>query len=407
MYNEKGLRGYKKEGSMRIAIFGGSFDPIHTEHVRLAEFAIAELNLDKLLLMPAYAPPHKKGKTLSPDEDRLAMCRLATAHLDKVEVSDYEIAKKGVSYTYLTCKHFYELYKDEDVELFWLVGTDMLRDFPTWKNPQEILSYATLAVCGRNENGAWIEKEQERFVRLFEKKFVYLSYNGRDVSSTKIRVLAGAGMRLTQLVPPCIEEYIEDKGLYKIAFADKALSLQTPKRQAHSLRVAELAAKRATSLQIPEQTAIEAALLHDCGKNLEDNSPYLEGFALPTEWGQVPKEVAHQFIGAFLCEKYFKITDEEILNAVRYHTSGRPNMGTLEKLIFLADMLEPERHYDCVDTLRSLFWKDIDECLRVALLETLKFLQKKGGEVYPLTQAAYEFYAKNKNLGENYGRDYK
>ena len=376
---------------MRIAVFGGSFDPIHTEHVRLAEYAIAELGLDKLFLMPAYAPPHKKGKTLSPDGDRLEMCRLACAHLEKVEVSDYEIAKKGVSYTYLTCKHFKELYPQ--AELFWLVGTDMLRDFPTWKNPEEILSYATLAVCGRNESGEWIEGEQKKFSRLFGKRFAYLSYNGRDVSSTKIRVLAGAGMRLTNFVPPIVEEYIQEKGLYKIPFADKALSLESPKRQAHSLRVACLAAKRAVQLQIPERKAIEAALLHDCAKNLDKDSPYLEGFTLPTAWGQVPGEVAHQFAGAFVCERYFGITDEDVLNAVRYHTSGRPNMSALEKLIFLADMLEPERNYDCVDTLRTLFWKDIDECLMVALDETLKFLEKKESEVYPLTRMAYDFYA--------------
>ena len=377
---------------MRIAIFGGSFDPIHTEHVRLAEFAVAELGLDKLFIMPAYAPPHKKGKTLSPDEDRLEMCRLACAHLKEVEVSDYEISKKGVSYTYLTCKHFKEQYPQ--AELFWLVGTDMLRDFPTWKNPQEILSYATLAVCGRNESGEWIEKEQAEFIRLFHKKFVYLSYNGKDVSSTKIRVLAGAGMRLTDFTLPNVEVYIQEKGLYKIPFADKALALESPKRQAHSLRVAMLAAKRAVQLQIPEKKAIEAALLHDCGKNLDKDSPYLEGFSLPTAFGEVPKEVAHQFAGAFVCEKHFGIKDEDVLNAVRYHTSGRPNMSTLEKLIFLADMLEPERNYDCVEILRTLFWQDIDECLKVALFETLKFLEKKGGEVYPLTREAYHFYAK-------------
>nr|MBR6778110.1 nicotinate (nicotinamide) nucleotide adenylyltransferase [Clostridia bacterium] len=379
---------------MRIAVFGGSFDPIHTEHVKLVEWAIADLKLDKIFVMPAYAPPHKKGKTLSPDKDRLAMCRLALAHLDKAEVSDYEIAKGGVSYTYLTCKHFKESYPD--AEIFWLVGTDMLRDFPTWKNPQEILSYVTLAVCGRNESGEWIEKEQEEFFRLFGKRFAYLSYNGRDVSSTKVRILAGAGMRLTEFLPLSVEEYIYENGLYQIPIADKALALESPQRQAHSLRVAELAAKRAVKLQIPEKRAIEAALLHDCGKNLPKDSPYLEGFVLPTEWGEVPQEVVHQFAGAFLLEKRFGITDEEILNAVRYHTSGRPNMGTVEKLIFLADMLEAGRDYDCVEMLRALFWKDIDECLERALFETLKFLEKKGGEIYPLTQKAYEFYAKER-----------
>jgi nicotinate-nucleotide adenylyltransferase len=381
---------------MRIAIFGGSFDPVHSEHTRLAEFALAELALDKLFVMPAYAPPHKKGKVLSKNEDRLAICRLAFSHVDKVEVSDYEIAKEGVSYTYLTCEHFQSLYPD--AEIFWLVGTDMLRNFPLWKNPQRILSLVTLAVCGRNENEGWIEKEQVEFYRLFGKKLAYLSYNGKDISSTKIRVLAGAGMDITEFVPLSVASYIQEKGMYKIPFADQALSLENPKRRAHSIRVAEVAAKRAVQLQISERKAITAALLHDCAKNLPADSPYLQGFSLPTEWGEVPSEVAHQFSGAFVCEKYFGIEDAEILDAVRYHTSGRPNMGDLEKIIFLADMIEPAREYDCVEKIRELFWKDLDECLEYALYETLKFLEKKGGEVYPLTRMAYSFCAENKGL---------
>ena len=377
---------------MRIAIFGGSFDPVHTEHIQLVEFALAELALDMLFVMPAYAPPHKKGKVLSPDENRLEMCRRAFVHLGKVVVSDYEIAKGGVSYTYLTCKYFKEQYPD--AEIFWLVGTDMLRDFPNWKNPEEILSYVTLAVCGRNEQEAWIEKEQAHFHRLFGKNFVYLSYMGKDISSTKIRVLAGAGDSLDGLVTTPVAKYIEESGLYTIPRANEALALEQPKRRAHSLRVAELAAKRAVQLQISEKKAIEAALLHDCAKNLSNNSPYLEGFSLPTEWGEVPQEVAHQFAGAYVCERAFGVEDEEVLNAIRYHTSGRPNMCALEKLIFLADMLEVERNYDCVDILRDLFWKDIDVCLERALLETLKFLERKGDEVYPLTRLAYDYYAK-------------
>ena len=133
--------------------------------------------------------------------------------------------------------------------------------------------------------------------------------------------------------------------------------------------------------------------MHDCAKNLKEGSPYLKGFTLPTAWGEVPQEVAHQFSGAYVCENSFGITDEEVLNAIRYHTSARPNMGALEKLIFLADMLEVERNYDWVEMLRGLFWEDLDKCLERALFETLRFLEKKGGGVYPLTKMAYDFYA--------------
>lgn len=376
----------------RIAVFGGSFDPVHTEHVRVAEAAIESLSLDRLIVMPAFAPPHKPGKVLSPDADRLEMCRLAFTNVEKAEVSDYEISRGGTSYTYLTCRYFREKYPS--AEIFWLVGTDMLRDFPTWKNPQDILENVTLAVCARNEAVGWAQKEQADFYNRFGKNFAVVGYNGEPVSSTKIRVLAGAGMRLTGIVPETVASYIQEKKLYEITGAKEALALEKPARAAHSLRVAELAASRAVSLKISEGKAVTAALFHDCAKNLPADSPYLEGFFAPNNWGNVPQEVEHQFSGAYVAARSFGITDGEILDAIRFHTSARPDMSELGKLIFLADMLEAERSYEGVEELRALFWKgtSLDECLSEALRQTLLFLQKKGGEIYPLTRAAYAFY---------------
>ncbi len=378
---------------MRIAVFGGSFDPPHLEHIRLAEAAVKELRLDTLFVMPAHTPPHKPWKQLAKDECRLEMCRIAFSQVENVQISDYETAQGGTSYTYLTCRHFKTLYPD--AEIFWLVGTDMLRDFPTWKNPDEILSYVTLAVCGRNETQGWVEQEQEAFKKRFGKEFVWLQYNASAVSSTKIRVLAGAGMRLTPMTTENVEEFILENGLYAVENAKDALALEKQTRVRHSLRVAELAASRAYSLKIPERKAVEAALLHDCAKNLTADSPWLQGFIMPSEWGDVPAAVAHQFQGAYVAQK-LGAADEDVLNAVRYHTSARPNMSELEKLIFLADMLEEERAYEGVDELRRLFWKgdSLDECLEEALFQTLEFLKTKGGAIYALTQEAYEFYAK-------------
>ena len=87
----------------------------------------------------------------------------------------------------------------------------------------------------------------------------------------------------------------------------------------------------------------------------------------------MPSSVYHQFAGAYVAETHFGIKDEDILNAIRYHTSGRANMSELEKLIFLADMLEEERSYEGVETLRKLFWREqgLDECLEEALFQTL------------------------------------
>ena len=378
---------------MRIGIFGGSFDPVHAEHVNVAKGAVKSLKLNKLFVMPAFAPPHKKDKVLSSDQDRLAMCRLAFSNVKNTEVSDYEIARGGTSYTYLTCKDFHEKYPN--AQLFFLVGTDMLRDFPTWKNPDEILSYATLAVCARDEEKGWLKKEKESFRARFGKDFQTIEYEGEAVSSTMLRALAAAGEDLLSYTPNAVETYIREKGLYEIPFAKEALAREKNRRRAHSVRVALTAVSRASALKIPERKALTAALFHDCAKNIPADSPLLDGFAAPLG---VSDSVWHQYAGAYLAEKRYGVADEDVLNAIRYHTSGRPNMSALEKLIFLADMVEPSRDYDVVEKLRKLFYEDgtLDRCMETALKETLLHLEKKGSPVYGLTRAAYEFYKTEK-----------
>lgn len=379
---------------MRIGIFGGSFDPIHSEHFNLAKRAIDCLSLDKLIVMPAGAPPHKRGKILSPDEDRLAMCRLAFAALFKVEISDYEIKNEGVSYTYLTCEYFKAKYPS--AELFWLVGTDMLRDFPTWRYPERILVAAKLAVCARAENAGWLEEEKKKFYASFQTDFAVIDYNGKDVSSTSIRILAAAGEDITDLVGGEVARYIQEKALYKIEGAKQALALLKPERKAHSLRVAYMAAKRAPSLGINEKTAITAALFHDCAKYLPISHELLLGVESEVPCIEdVPAPVLHQFTGAYLAENVFDIKDENILNAIRYHTSGRAKMSALERLIFLADMLENERDFKGVDLLRQSFWDktdDLNQCMALALSQSLEYLQSKNAEIYQLTVEAEEYY---------------
>lgn len=377
---------------MRIGIFGGSFDPVHKEHVRLAESAVKELSLDRLYVMPAHTPPHKRGKTLSSDEDRFEMCRIAFAHIPGVQVSDYEMKKGGTSYTYLTCRHFAGEFPGAG--LFWLVGTDMLRDFPTWREPEDILKNAVLAVCARAEEKGWAEREQKAFSERFGKKFSVIGYEGKDVSSTRVRVLTAAGEKIAPYVGGEVADYIRDKGLYRIKNAPEALALEKPSRREHSIRVAFLAAERAPALHIDERKAVTAALFHDCAKNLPPDSPLLAGFVPPEG---VPGPVLHQYAGAYVAAR-LGVTDGEILDAIRYHTSGRPDMASLEKLIFLSDLLEAGRQFEGVDRLRALFWKEkesLDECMEVALSDTLSYLREKGGEVYPLTESAYLFL-KNK-----------
>ena len=388
---------------MRTGIFGGSFDPVHTEHVELVRAAIRTLSLDRVFVLPARIPPHKRGRVLSADFHRVAMLNKAFADVPQAVVDDYELRREGVSYSYLTCAHFAETYPQDT--LYFLVGTDMLRDFPTWKNPEEILKVCTLAVCDRAEKSAdWIEKERAAFFARFSKTFEVINYSAKSVSSTQARVLAAAGDDVSALCGGAVAEYIARNRLYEIQNAHAALENETPERREHSLRVGIAAAKKAAALHIDETSAVTAALFHDCAKTLPLTSTLLQGFAPPQGAPlPVPPAVLHQFTGAYVAERVFKINDGDILNAIRYHTSGRAGMSLLEQLVFLADMVEDGRTYPGAEELRSLFYAErgsLDFTMLAALKETLYLLEGRGKDIYPLTAQAYEYFRRLAENGE-------
>ena len=368
---------------MKIALFGGSFDPVHREHVNYVRAAIRTLSLDLVVVMPSRLAPHKRLGAQADGEARLQMCRLAFEHEPRVRVSDFELSQDGVSYSYLTCRAFAKYYPD--AERYFLVGADMLEDFFTWKQPEDILKHVTLVACGRGHEKA--EALRARFRSVFGKDFLSLDFSGEAVSSTDIRVSLAFGKK-----PEALDErvfaFIREKGLYAHPAIAPALALEKPERREHSFRVAQMACARARSLRIPEEKALLAAALHDCAKYVPLSSPLLEGFSCPEN---VPPPVLHQYTGAYLAERHFGIRDREVLDAIRYHTSGRAGMGELEKLVYLSDLLEAGREFPGVEMLRTLFWKDLDECLFESLRHEVEYLNSTGKEVYPLTQEAYDF----------------
>lgn len=368
---------------MRIAIFGGSFDPVHAEHLAFVRAAKEQLRLDKVIVMPSYIAPHKARGAIAGGEDRLQMCRIAFRGEKYAEVSDFELSRAETSYTYLTCRRFAREYPSD--ERFFLVGADMLENFFSWKNPDEILSLVTLAACGRGGEGT--EGMEERFRTVFGKPFTAVNFTGRAVSSTRLRVALAFGKSPAEIDGEVLS-YIREKGLYSHPAILPALALEKEERREHSLRVAYMAVERAKELGIPEEKALIASALHDCGKYVPLSSPLLEAFVPPDG---VPAPVLHQYTGAYLAEHEFGISDGEILDAIRYHTSGRENMTALGKLVFLADMLEEGRSFDGVGELRSAFRRDLDECFLLALSRQTEYLRAGGKPVYPLTERAYEW----------------
>lgn len=368
---------------MKVALFGGSFDPVHNEHVRLVRAAIAELGLDRAIVMPSFVAPHKRGGAEADGKDRLAMCRAAFSDLPQAEVSDEEIEAGGTSYSYLTCRRFAEQYPA--AERYFLLGADMLENFFFWKEPEDILKHVVLVACGRGERRT--EELREKFRARFGADFLSLRFCGKEVSSTDLRVALAFGKRPSEMDGRTLD-YIEEKGLYRRREAE-ALKLEKPERREHSYRVALYACRRAKSLDIPFEKALVAAMLHDCGKYVPLQSPLLSGFVPPAD---APPPVLHQFTGAYLAEHAFGVRDEEILNAVRYHTSGRKNMSALEKLIYLSDLLEEGRTFRGVEALRELFWRDLDACLARSLKEQVEYLKSTGMPLYPLTLQAEAWY---------------
>ena len=271
----------------------------------------------------------------------------------------------------------------------------MLEDFFTWKEPADILKNVTLVACGRGREGT--EALRARFRAAFGKDFLSLGFAGDAVSSTEIRVSLAFG-KDPEALDEGVLSYIRERGLYTHPAIAPALALEKPERREHSFRVAQMACARARSIGIREDKALLAAALHDCAKYVPLDSPLLEGFSCP---GNVPSPVLHQYTGAYLAEKHFGIRDGEVLDAIRYHTSGRAGMGELEKLVYLSDLLEAGRDFPGVAELRELFWKDLDVCLYESLRHEVEYLNGTGKEVYPLTQEAYDWIKsrmKNTNL---------
>lgn len=370
---------------MKIAIFGGAFNPVHNEHVNLVKSAIENLSLDKVIILPSRISPHKSGKITALEQDRLKMCQIAFSQIKEAEVSDYEILREGISYSYISCEHFKSIYPNDT--LYFIVGGDMLEYFPKWKYPQRILDSVTLAACARESGESFLNSVQN-FKTEFNAPLKTFGYVGKRVSSTNVRTLAALGESISGFVPPQVEEYIIKNSVYLQNNLVEVKKFLKPERWQHTVRVALLAVKNASRIAETELTVLTAAALHDCAKYLPINSEYLKDFSPPPN---VPDAVIHQFSGAYMAVNYFKVKDENVINAIKYHTSARPAMSNLEKLIFLSDMLEEGRAFAGVQNLRTLFKKDINGCMKAALKQQIDYLNSTGEPVYELTLTAYKY----------------
>lgn len=192
----------------KTGIFGGAFNPVHNGHVRLAEEAVKQLKLRRLLIIPTYVSPHKHTELL-PYEDRAEMCRRAFGHIPGAEVSDIEVRLGGTSYTINTVRALKQLYPDE--QFFLLIGADMLFSFDKWYKYESLLKETKVCAAARDSDSLADMMEYANELGRIK----VMPTQAIELSSTQVRSIAQQGGDITGMVPQGVAEYISEKGLYR------------------------------------------------------------------------------------------------------------------------------------------------------------------------------------------------
>jgi len=197
-----------------IGILGGTFNPPHMGHLVMAQEALDQLDLDRVVLMPVAVPPHKEAREDPGADARVELCRLAVGDDDRLEVSTLEVDRGGASYTVDTLRTFHDLEPEHD--LIFIVGGDMAQSLPAWREPEAILQLARLAVAERE--GVRREDIARRLEPLHAgDRVLFFDMPRIDVSSSAIRRRVAEGRPIRYLVPDAVAEAIADRGLYRQA----------------------------------------------------------------------------------------------------------------------------------------------------------------------------------------------
>lgn len=184
-----------------------------------------------------------------------------------------------------------------------------------------------------------------------------------------------------------------------IEIREKLKKKLPPARYEHTLGVCYMSIALAMRYGVDIEKAEMAGLLHDCAKQWRSSEIVAEcdklGVTLREEERNAPS-VVHQTLGAWMAEHVYGVTDPEILSAIGCHTTGKPNMSTLDKIVYLADFIEPDRKkLDCMDRIRKAAFVNLDEAVYLELDNVLGYLRKTGAAIDPMTQETYNYF---KNL---------
>ena len=404
---------------MNIGIYGGTFDPIHKGHLAAALFAVESLHLECLYLIPTGIPPHKAVREDSADSThRLEMTRLAAASLglpEVIEVLDVELKRGGSSYTVDTLREIAAQHPEDTIYL--LMGADMFLTFQYWKAPQEIAGLCTLCAFGRSRSDAeeLLAVQRDYLKDRFGADIVTITLpDPVEISSTRLRQMLAQGQGREYLTD-AVYGYILREQLYgtkkdlKNLSLDElrcvALTMLNPKRIPHVLGTEETAAALAVRWGADEEEARRGALLHDCTKRMsrEEHLALCRRFG-ETDIGRLDTKLLHAITGAMVAREVFGVSPA-IEQAIRWHTTGKADMTLLEKIIYLADYIEPNRSFCDLTELRRLSMEHLDKALLLGFSMAVEDLQQKGVVVDDRSREARDYLRQQLEQGEGSGKE--
>ena len=362
---------------MNIIIFGGNFDPIHIGHVNMARKAAKDYNA------VTYLVPSPIGvwKTQSASKnDKLNMLKLAIEGYDELKIDEFELnsGKDTNNYSIDTVKYFKEKYPNDN--LFFLIGEDQAMNFHRWTKAKEISELAQIIYYPRSGYSVPLDNAKTYHMKFIKGKTF-------DMSSTDIRDLSKLNL------PKKVLNYIIEHELY---FVPRVKAMYKEKRYEHVLSVARLCCEIAEANGLLDDhnygRYFVAAYLHDIAKSMtREEMLEMIKYNYP-EYDNLPIFSYHQFVGAIIAEQQFGINDQEILDAIRFHATGRANMSAMERIVYAADKLDPLRGYDSSEMIKAM--KENYETGFVKMLKANKeFLESTGKMTNnPWTQECFDFY---------------
>lgn len=387
----------------RIGLCGGTYDPVHNGHLALIRAASAGSYLDQCIVMPAGLPPHKLKGHFSPAVYRLEMAAVAFRDIDQVNVSDLEIRSQAPSYTLQTIDRLSASFS-ADTELVLVYGSDILLDIERWYKPEAIMSRCSFYLAKRGGyNEAGIIAKAQKLRREYNARIDFFDCPHIKLSSTDVRQAIGSNNSWRHMVPAATAAFIEENGLYHntdgiMALEDRCwldlmrleqkLWSKIPRRRLiHCANTMQYALHLALRHGVDLFRTAQAALLHDCAKDL----PWPQQKQLAEQAG-VPELVlpvlAHGPAGAVRAKNEFSVTDHAVFRAITCHTTGCSGMTDLDKILFLADKIEPARTYNRLDEIRLLAEDDLNRAMLLCIDEINGYLKREKIRKHPFTAIA-------------------